>query len=55
MGILVERMSRGSAKISRKGWTDRQVVSVLDWDINDAFNDGDTTQEVNWHASHDAG
>ncbi len=31
-----------------KGWTDRQVVNVLDWDINDMFNDN-YTQEVNWH------
>ncbi len=23
-------------------------MNVLDWDINDAFNDN-TTQEVNWH------
>ncbi len=33
-------------KISRKGLTDRQVVNVLDWDINDVLNDS-TTQEVN--------
>ncbi len=34
---------------SRKGLgLDRQVVNVLDWDINDVFNDS-TTQEVNWH------
>ncbi len=27
-----------SAKISsRKGWTDRQVVNVLSWDINDVL------------------
>ncbi len=29
------------------------AVNVLDWDINDVFNDS-TTQEVNWHRSHDA-
>ncbi len=38
MGILVD-ISEILYKISRKGWTDRQVMNVLDWDINDVFND----------------
>ncbi len=25
------------------------IVNVLDWDINDVFNDSTTSQEVNWH------
>ncbi len=31
---------------AQRGWTDRQVVNVLDWDINDVFNDS-TTQDPN--------
>ncbi len=46
MGIFSRYVRGISAKISRKGWTDRQVAT--DWDINDVFN-GSTTQEVNWH------
>ncbi len=43
MGILV-RYVRGLCEDSRiKGWTDRQVVNVLDWDINDVFNDSTLT------------
>ncbi len=38
MGILVD-MSGDTMKFQVKGWTDRQVVNVLDWDINDVFND----------------
>ncbi len=38
MGILVDIIG-DTLRISRKGWTDRQVVNVLDWDINDVFND----------------
>ncbi len=37
MGILVDMSGDTLQKISRKGWTDRQVVNVLDWDINDVF------------------
>ncbi len=44
MGIF-SRYVGDSAKDFARGWT-RQVVNVLDWDINDVFNDG-TTQEVN--------
>ncbi len=36
MGILVD-MSGDTLRIQRKGWTDRQVVNVLDWDINDVL------------------
>ncbi len=35
-------MSGDTLQDFAKGWTDRQVVNVLDWDINDVFNDGDT-------------
>ncbi len=36
-------------KISRKGvGLIGEVVNVLDWDINDVFNDS-THKEVNWH------
>ncbi len=48
MGILVRYVRLLCEDFSAKGWTDRQVVNVLDWDINDVFNDS-TTQEVNWH------
>ncbi len=44
MGIL-SRYVRRYSQFSAKGWFIRQVVSVLDWDINDVFNDS-TTQEV---------
>ncbi len=40
------RYVRGySAEFRAKGWTDEQVVNVLDWDINDVFNDS-TTQRL---------
>ncbi len=43
-------MSGGySLKISRKGLTDRQVVNVLDWDINDVRLMTVRHKEVNWH------
>ncbi len=48
MGVLVDMSGDTLRRFRAKGWTDRQVVNVLDWDINDVFNDG-TTQEVNWH------
>ncbi len=31
-------------KIAQRVGTDRQVVNVLDWDINDVFNDGYDTR-----------
>ncbi len=66
LGITVSRLAqlllvfyryvRGIlAKISaQRAGLIKGVVNVLDWDINDVFNDS-TTQEVNWHHSHDAG
>ncbi len=43
MGILVD-ICQGilCEDFGAKGWTDRQVVNVLDWDINDVFNDSTT-------------
>ncbi len=38
MGITVN-MSEILCENFAQGWTDRQVVNVLDWDINDVFND----------------
>ncbi len=37
MGIF-GRYVRGCRRFQRKVETDRQVVNVLDWDINDVFN-----------------
>ncbi len=50
--FLVDMSGLLCEDFSTKGWTDRQVVNVLDWDINDVFNDS-TTQELTT-PSHDA-
>ncbi len=47
MGILVDMSGILCRNFAQKGWTDRQVVNVLDWNVL-MFNDS-TTQEVNWH------
>ncbi len=49
MGILMEYVGDTLRGISRKGWTD-EPVNVLDWDINDVFND--STTEVNCSTDH---
>ena len=48
MGILVDMSGDTLRRFRAKGWTDRQVVNALDWNIDDVFNDA-TTQAVNWH------
>ncbi len=55
MGIFSRYVRGYSAKISRaKVGLIGKVVNVLDWDINDVFNDS-TTQKVNWHRHMTAG
>ncbi len=39
-------------RIRAKGWTDRLVVNVLDWDVAGVFNDNLTKMLA---PSHDAG
>ncbi len=49
MGILVDMSGILCEDFAQRlDWPVEVVLNVLDWDINDVFNDS-TTQEVNWH------